>query len=163
MAGDHGGNVTRIGIEHALAGSVPIEQRGGKIAGAALTTVVALVKPRAKTLNELAEEAMLFYGPHHADAALLREHLVGKSLDAVCAFVERAATTTWDRTQISGLLKQLLAEQGIKMPQLAVPLRVAVTGRTQTPSIDAVLELLGRDEVLARLRGSLDSIASPPA
>jgi glutamyl-tRNA synthetase len=38
------------------------------------------------------------------------------------------------------------------MPQVAMPLRQVVTGRTQTPSIDAVLELLGRETVLARLR-----------
>ena len=137
-----------------------IEQRGGKIAGAALTTVVALVKQRAKTLNELADEAMLFYGPHEPNLALLREHLVGKSLDAVRAFVSRAPSIQWERAQISGLLKQLLAEQGIKMPQLAVPLRVAATARTQTPSIDAVLELLGRDAVLARLEDSLQKVSS---
>jgi glutamyl-tRNA synthetase len=40
---------------------------------------------------------------------------------------------------------------GLKMPQLAMPLRRLVTGRTQTPSIDAVLELLGRETVLLRL------------
>jgi glutamyl-tRNA synthetase len=37
------------------------------------------------------------------------------------------------------------------MPQLAMPLRLLVTGRQQTPSIDAVLELLGRDTVIQRL------------
>jgi len=37
------------------------------------------------------------------------------------------------------------------MPQLAIPLRVAVTGRAQTPAVDAVLALLGRETVLARL------------
>jgi glutamyl-tRNA synthetase len=132
-----------------------IEQRGGTIAGPALATVVALLKQRARTLNELADEAMLFYGPHTADAALLAEHLTGKSLLAVRAFVERAPATTWERTQISAFLKQLLGEQGIKMPQLAVPLRVALTGRTQTPSIDAVLELLGRDVVIARLHEAI--------
>jgi glutamyl-tRNA synthetase len=42
------------------------------------------------------------------------------------------------------------------MPQLAMPLRQIVTGRTQTPSIDAVLELLGRDTVLERLALHLD-------
>jgi glutamyl-tRNA synthetase len=41
------------------------------------------------------------------------------------------------------------------MPQIAVPLRVAVTGREQTPSIDAVLELIGREAVLDRLRKAL--------
>jgi len=136
-----------------------IEQRGGSISGPSLTAVVGLLKQRARTLNELADEAMLFYGPHTASDVLLAEHLTGKSLQAVRAFVERASATTWERPQISALLKQLLGEQGIKMPQLAVPLRVAVTGRTQTPSIDAVLELLGRDVVLARLREALASRA----
>jgi glutamyl-tRNA synthetase len=48
-------------------------------------------------------------------------------------------------------MKATLAETRLKMPQLAMPLRILVTGRAQTPSIDAVLELLGRDKVLARL------------
>ncbi|MFY7907426.1 MAG: hypothetical protein ACOVO0_14930 [Burkholderiaceae bacterium] len=52
----------------------------------------------------------------------------------------------------------MLTEFTLKMPALAVPLRVALTGRMQTPSIDAVLELLGRDEVLARLRTSLAAV-----
>jgi glutamyl-tRNA synthetase len=137
-----------------------IEQRRGVIAGASLTAVVALLKQRAKTLNELADEAMLFYGPHTPDAALLAEHLSGKSREAVQAFVERASSIAWERAKISALLKQLLAEQGIKMPQLAVPLRVAVTGRTQTPSIDAVLELLGREVVVARLQEALGRVAA---
>jgi glutamyl-tRNA synthetase len=47
----------------------------------------------------------------------------------------------------------VLAEYQLKMPQLAVPLRVLVTGRAQTPSIDAVLALFPREEVLSRLRG----------
>ena len=61
-----------------------------------------------------ADEAMLFYGPHSADVALLAEHLSGKSLQAVRSFIERAPATAWERAQITGLLKQLLAEQGIK-------------------------------------------------
>jgi glutamyl-tRNA synthetase len=42
------------------------------------------------------------------------------------------------------------------MPELAMPVRLLVTGRTQTPSLDAVLELLGRDAVLARLSPHLN-------
>jgi glutamyl-tRNA synthetase len=137
-----------------------IAQRGGTIAGPALEAVVALLKQRARTLNELADEAMLFYGPHGADGALVREHLTGKSLDAVRAFAERASTVAWERAALSALLKHLIGEFGLKMPQLAVPLRVAVTGRTQTPSIDAVLELIGRDAVLERLRAALARVSS---
>ncbi len=132
-----------------------IEQRGGTIAGPALEAVVALLKQRARTLNELADEAMLFYGAHAIDPALLRQHLSGRSLDAVRAFELRAAGAEWERAALSALLKQLVGEFGIRLPQLAVPLRVAVTGRTQTPSIDAVLELFGRETVLQRLRAAL--------
>jgi len=132
-----------------------IQQRGGVIAGPALEAVVALLKQRAKTLNELADEALLFYGPVAPSDELIAQHLTGKSVDALRAFAERAGGIAWERAAISELLKQLVAEFSLKMPQIAIPLRVAVTGRTQTPSIDAVLELIGRDTVLDRLNKAL--------
>ena len=137
-----------------------IAQRGGAVAGGpALERVCALLKERARTLEELADEAMLFYGTHAVDDALLAQHLAGPSIAAVAAFAERAQGIAWERAAINGLLKELVKAQGVKLPQLAVPLRVAVTGRTQTPSIDAVLELVGREAVLARLGAALGRVA----
>jgi glutamyl-tRNA synthetase len=140
-----------------LAGLVAprIESRGGVIAGPSLERVVALLKDRAKTLNELADEALLFYRPVAPSAELIAQHVVGKSADALRAFAERAGGIAWERAALSALLKQLVAEFALKMPQVAIPLRVAVTGRAQTPSIDAVLELIGRDAVLERVRQTL--------
>lgn len=132
-----------------------IERRGGLLAGPALERVVALLKERAKTLNELADEALLFYRPVAPSDELIAQHLTGKSVDALRAFAARAGAIAWERTALSALLKQLVAEFALKVPQVAVPLRVAVTGRTQTPSIDAVLELIGRDAVLERLDKAL--------
>ena len=123
-----------------------------------LEAVVALLKDRSRTLVELADEAMLFYLDPHIAPDLLRQHLVDKSLDAVREFAKAAAAIPWTRAAIAALNKQLIGDFGIKMPLLAVPLRVAVTGRTQTPSIDAVLELIGREKVLARLRSALDVV-----
>jgi glutamyl-tRNA synthetase len=57
----------------------------------------------------------------------------------------------WDAPSISAALKATLAAQGLKMPQLAMPLRLLVAGRLQTPSVDAVLALFGRHTVLERL------------
>ena len=71
------------------------------------------------------------------------------------AFRDRVSALTWERTALHGAIKQIVSEQKLKMPQVAVPLRVAVTGRTQTPSIDAVLELIGRDKVLERIDRAL--------
>ncbi len=57
----------------------------------------------------------------------------------------------WTKEAIAALMKQVLADHGMKMPQLAMPLRLAVTGQLQTPSVDAVLQLFGREVVLARV------------
>jgi glutamyl-tRNA synthetase len=137
-----------------------IEARGGVLGrGPALERVVGLMKDRARTLNELAEAALLFYSEPVRDAALLAEHLQGPGREAVRLFAERSGVLAWERTAINGLIKQIVAELKLKMPQVAGPLRVAVTGRTQTPSIDAVLELTGRDAVQARINAALTGVA----
>ncbi len=132
-----------------------IESRGGQITGPVLTAVVALLKSRARTLNELADQAMLFYGPAHPTPELAQEHLTGTGREVLAAFRSRATDMPWEAADISALIKALMAELKLKMPQVAVPLRVAVTGRTQTPSVDAVLALLGRQTVLQRLDAAL--------
>lgn len=135
-----------------------IERRGGKLAGPALADVIALMKTRARSLNELADEALLFYAPARPALELLREHLTADSRAAVAAFAERALSIAWDKGSIATLIKQVLADFKLKMPQLAIPLRVAATGRTQTPSVDATLALIGRDAVLERLRWALTAV-----
>ena len=68
----------------------------------------------------------------------------------------RLSTVTWERALLGEAIKEVVKSSGLKMPQVAMPLRRLVTGRTQTPSIDAVLELLGRETVLLRLTQHLD-------
>jgi glutamyl-tRNA synthetase len=141
-----------------LAGLVAprIAARGGVIAGGPpLEAVVGLFRDRARTLNELADGALLFYREPARNAAALAEHFTEAGRAAVLAFRERAGAVAWERAALNGLIKQIVADLKVKMPQVAVPLRVAVTGQTQTPSIDAVLELIGREAVLARIDAAL--------
>ncbi len=126
--------------------------------GPPLERVVALLKDRATTVPHLAEAARFFYEHESPSPALLGEHLTDAARPALRALKARLAESPgWDRQAISAAMKQSLASSGLKMPQLAMPLRVLVTGRAQTPAIDAVLELLGRETVLARLAHYLDS------
>jgi len=135
--------------------------RGVRPGSPALAAVVALYKERVKTLNELADEAMLFYVDPQVHLDLLREHVTGKAREALAAFVAQAGSVAdWQRAPIGALIKRLLAEFGLKMPQLAIPLRVALSGRTQTPSIDVVLELVGREAALRRTRAALLATAT---
>jgi glutamyl-tRNA synthetase len=119
-------------------------------AGPPLDRVVALVKDRANTILQLADEAMLFYAGEIPTAQIPAD-----AVNALSRLRAKLESVAWERPAISEAIKQVLKESSLKMPQLAMPLRQAVTGRTQTPSIDAVLELLGRETVLARLSAQL--------
>jgi glutamyl-tRNA synthetase len=57
----------------------------------------------------------------------------------------------WTKAEISARIKDSVTKHGLKMPQLMMPMRVLITGQTQTPSIDAIMEILGRDETVFRL------------
>ncbi len=121
-----------------------------------LERAAVLLRERASTLLELAEQCAMFYTEPQADAAA-RQGLVGEPVgQALHALQQRlAALPEWDAPSISGAIKQVLGEHRLKMPQLAMPLRQLVTGRTQTPSVDAVLALFPRQTVLDRLRRGL--------
>ena len=137
-----------------LAGLIAprVVSRGGDPGAADLASVVRLLKDRAETLEQLADGAMLFCERFDGPAAeLASQHLTEPARRALASFAEGAAGIDWTRESISALIKSVLASHGLKMPQLAIPLRVAVAGTTQTPAIDAVLEILGRKNVLARL------------
>ena len=69
----------------------------------------------------------------------------------------RLAGAAWDRKSLAAEIGEVLKATGLKMPALAMPARLLITGRTQTPSLDAVLELLGRETVLARLARHLQA------
>lgn len=130
-----------------------IRELGGDPQAADLPSVMALLKDRAETLNQLAEGAMLFCSPPVAvDAELAAQHLTPESLTVLADFTEHARNLpVWDTSSLAALIQDTLARHNIKMPKLGIPLRLATTGRKQTPAIDAVLALLGRETVLERL------------
>jgi glutamyl-tRNA synthetase len=116
-----------------------------------LALVLGMLKERANTVNELAQAAMLFYRTPQPDAALLAQHLNDAVKPALARFAELCRDVEWSKASLAATIKQVLAEHGLKMPQLAMPLRLVITGQLQTPAIDAVLEVFGRDTVVARL------------
>ncbi|TCS34011.1 glutamyl-tRNA synthetase [Paucimonas lemoignei] len=129
-----------------------MEREGAQFEGAPpLASAIALMKDRTNTLNELADAAMLFYRQPNPEAALLAQHVTDAVKPALAQYAEQIRTVEWKKEALSAMLKQVLADHKLKMPQLAMPLRLLITGQLQTPSIDAVVELFGRETVLARL------------
>ncbi len=129
-----------------------IRAQGGVVAGGpALAPVIALVKDRANTLHEIAEAAMLFYREHGPAEDLLAVHVTAATRPLIADLHKRLVGAVWERAAIGVEIKATLAHFGVKMPQLAMPVRVIVAGTPQTPSLDAVLELFGRQRVQERL------------
>ncbi len=118
----------------------------------ALESVVALYKERAATLVELADEAEVFYVEVQPAQELRDQHMTDEVMPALRELrAQLASLPVWDATSIAAALKATLAAHGLKMPKLAMPLRVMLVGQTHTPSVDAVVALFPRDIALARL------------
>ncbi len=111
--------------------------------------VVALLKERAGSVTELAAQAAMFYTEPGAQA------VPAEAKPALAALRKELESLAWERKALGAAVSSAAKAHNLKMPQLAMPLRRVLTGREQTPSIDAVLELLGRDTVLARIGRAL--------
>jgi glutamyl-tRNA synthetase len=109
-------------------------------------------RERAQTLAEMADAAHYFYRMPPIDAAVVAQHLTPDARALIAALVPRlAAVEPWTRETLLPLLKSFAADSKVKLPLLMMPLRVALTGTTSSPSVDAVMSVLGRERTLARL------------
>ena len=123
--------------------------------GPALDRVVALLKERVNTVEELADAAVYFYRALEPAEALRAQHYSQDVKPALEELRQRFERVDWQKPAISEAIKAVIGAHRLKMPKLAMPLRVMVSGTTQTPSIDATLELIGREQVLARMTAQL--------
>lgn len=123
-----------------------------------LAQLVVLVKERTKTLVEMVEWARPYFGPLPTfDEVAARKHLtpeIALLLGKLLGRLERFPSFSKQEWEAS--FKNLVEEEGIKMGQLAQPVRVALTGRTASPGLFEVMEVLGRERTLLRLRRGIE-------
>ena len=130
-----------------------LEARGCKLKnGPPVAAVVRLLKERAGTTTELADAAVYFYQPVEPSAELKKEFYTEDIKPAMGELMSKFEKIQWQRPAIHDALQAVVSQHGLKFPKIAMPLRVMVTGGTQTPGIDATLELIGKEEVLRRMR-----------
>jgi glutamyl-tRNA synthetase len=138
-------------IEHGVEGAV------GRDLGPAdsdlLSRAMPALKPRAKDLNELTEAALFLFRqrPLHMDdkaEALLQ----GAARDLLTLVHQRLSQLAdWSAEETEQAVREVAEAEGVKLGQVAQPLRAALTGRATSPGIFDVLMLLGREESLARV------------
>ena len=105
-----------------------------------LAAIVGLYKERVVNLNELADTAEVFYIDLHPKTELLAQHLTPEAIPAVVEFANGLADVEWEAPAIGALIKACVGKHGLKMPKLAMPLRVLLTGQAQhLPSMRLLL------------------------
>ena len=125
----------------------------------ALTDVVALLKERSATLAELAEAALLFYRYTPPPQTALAEHVTAEAVPALAQLLTEFAVIDWTKTEIYAAIKTAATAFDLKMPKIAMPLRVIIAGTAHTPGIDATLALIGKSVALERLQQYLLSVS----
>jgi glutamyl-tRNA synthetase len=132
-----------------------IERAGGRLAGGPeLPAVVALLKERSETLAALAGEAMMFYAEPGVTGDAVTAEVRPALAEVTAAF---SALGDWRAEAIMSAIQAVIDKHKLKLPKLAMPLRMIVFGRTQTPNLGPVLALAGRKRVLERLQAHLSA------
>jgi glutamyl-tRNA synthetase len=125
---------------------------------ALLAGVVEAQRERAKTLKEMAQSSLFFFGEPVVDAKAVAKHLDAEALSMLTQLrAAIGALSDWSAPAVHNLLQEFAAMHSLGLGKVAQPLRVALTGGTVSPPIDATVALLGRERVLKRLSSALAS------
>ena len=116
-----------------------------------LSAAIHLYKERANTLNELASSVAYFYQRPVIDSIAAEKHLTTDIKPIIANLADALKHVDWQAETIHHEIEAAVTQNGLKFPKVAMPLRVILTGIAQSPSIDQVMALLGKDEVLARI------------
>lgn len=143
-------------VDEGRLAALVVEQLAGKglaVSAALVQPKVGLFKDRCATVAALADWLSMYFAPVSPSAEDLATHVTEAVRPAIAQLAGKlSAVGDWNKGNIQQALKDTLAATGLKMPQLAVPVRVLVCGRAQTPSLDAVLEHFDQKKVLERLQ-----------
>ena len=120
-----------------------------------LQDVLALYRERTNNLNQLASEVAYFYALPKANLADVEKHLTPEIMPVIRTLSEKLGIIDWTAEAIHAEINAVVAENQLKFPKVAMPLRVMLTGNAQSPSIDQVMALLGQKLTLARLQKHL--------
>ena len=133
-----------------------LEKKGCDIlAGPELRKIVGILKERVTTTKELADKSISFYMRIEPTMEIKEQYYNPEIKPVMESLISKFSNISWDQKTIQDEIKGVAASYNMKFPKIAMPLRVMVTGETQTPSINLVLELLGSKETIERMRNQI--------
>lgn len=130
--------------------------------GPAIEDIIELQRDRVKTLKEFVGKSQFFYQELSGyDESAKQKFLTAETKPILETFLARLTQlSSWDKDALKAVIDQTLQDLNLKMPNLAQPLRVALTGNTLSPSIDLTLLYVGKDRALARIQACIEFCTS---
>ncbi len=133
-----------------------LEKKGCDISvGPDLQRTTSILKERVITITELADKSAIFFTRIEPAMKAKKQYYSAEIKPVMENLISKFSRISWDRKTIHDEIKGAATGYNMKLPKIAMPLRVMVTGETQTPSIDLVLELLGRKETVERMSSQI--------
>jgi len=141
------------------------DQGINRTAGPAVEDVIRLVGERCHTLVELAQQSRYFYEDFSEfDAGAAKKHLRSVAKEPLTLALRKIeALTEWTTENLHSVIESVCAELNVGMGKVGMPLRVAVTGIGQSPSVDETMALIGQKRVISRIKLALEFIAQREA
>jgi glutamyl-tRNA synthetase len=112
---------------------------------------IEIHRERANHLTSLAKDIAYIFEYQKPNPEDFAKHVNDEALSLIKTFQASLNKIDWTKEAIHNAMSEVVTSHAIKFPKLAMPLRVILTGIAQSPSIDAVMAILGRDETLKRL------------
>ena len=112
---------------------------------------IVVHRERAIHLTQLARDILYIFEYQIPNPEDFEKHINDEALILIKSFKESLIKIDWTKEAIHNAMNAVVISEGLKFPKLAMPLRVLLTGIAQSPSIDEVMVLLGRDETIKRL------------
>ena len=116
-----------------------------------LISAIDIHRERANHLTNLAKDIAYIFEYQKPNQQDFEKHINAEALELIKSFQGSLNKIDWTKEAIHNVMNEVVTLHAIKFPKLAMPLRVLLTGIAQSPSIDAVMAILGRDETMKRL------------
>jgi glutamyl-tRNA synthetase len=125
--------------------------------GAFLESVIKTLAPRSKTLVDMADAAMFYFGDNVVyEEAAAKKFLTAETSDIIIKLIEKLeALEDFSEKSLEGAFVALMEETGLKLGKIAQPVRVALSGKTASPGIFEIIEIMGKNRVVSRLKDAL--------
>lgn len=126
--------------------------------GPDLADLFILMRERVHTLSELALQSQYFYQDPVMDEASVQKFLTKDCVPILQTAIEVFAKTPWQLETLHQAIETICSTHDVKMGKVGPPIRVAVTGSTQSPALNQTLYLIGKERVIRRIEDAIKSI-----